>query len=111
MTPAQARQLALGLPGAVEKPHHDLTSFRLPGVKGKIFATLTPDGAELRAFIKDDHARDAWIAREPGACLPLFWGSKRCGVKVLLPAAEPSWVRELLAQAWRDNGGEHSPRA
>ena len=105
MTPAQARQLALGLPGAVEKPHHDLTSFRLPGVKGRIFATMTPDGVELRAFIKDDDARDAWIAREPGAVQPLYWGCKRCGVKVLLAHAKPAWVRPLLAQAWRDNGG------
>ncbi len=108
MTPAQARQLALGLPGAVEKPHHDLTSFRLPGVKGRIFATMTPDGAELRAFIKDDDARDAWIARDPGAVQPLYWGGKRCGVKVLLAHAKPAWGQPLLAQAWRDNGG---PRA
>jgi hypothetical protein len=106
VTPAQARALALGLPGAVEKPHHELTSFRLPGAKGRIFATMTPDGAELRAFIKDDDARDAWIAREPAAVEPLYWGAKRCGVKVLLAAAKPSWVKELLAQAWRENGGD-----
>lgn len=104
MTPAQARQLALGLPGAVEMPHHDLTSFRLPGPKGRIFATMTPDGAELRIFIKDDDARDAWIAREPSAIEPLFWGARRCGLKVLLGAAKPAWVKTLLAQAWRDNG-------
>lgn len=105
MTPAQARALALGLPGAVEKRHHELTSFRLPGAKGRIFATMTPDGAELRAFIKDDDARDAWIAREPAAVEPLYWGARRCGVKVLLAAAKPSLVKELLAQAWRENGG------
>ena len=105
MTPGQARALALGLPGAVEKPHHDMTSFRLPGAKGRIFATMTPDGAELRVFIKDDDARDAWIAREPDAIEPLFWGAKRCGVKVALAAAKPSWLRDLLAQGWRENGG------
>lgn len=105
MTPAQARALALGLPGAVEKPHHDLASFRLPGAKGRIFATLTPDGAELRVFIKDDDARDAWIAREPSAVAPLFWGAKRCGVKVALASAKAAWLKELLAQGWRDNGG------
>ena len=65
MNAQQARELALGLPGAVEKPHHELTSFRLP----------------------------------------LFWGAKRCGVKLRLAAARPASVRELLAQAWHDLGG------
>ncbi|HEY8876887.1 MAG TPA: MmcQ/YjbR family DNA-binding protein [Roseateles sp.] len=105
MNAEQARDIALGLPGAVEKPHHELTSFRLPGAKGRIFATLTPDGAELRVFIKDEAARDAWIAREAGVVEPLFWGAKRCGVKLLLAKAKPSWVKELLAQSWRENGG------
>jgi hypothetical protein len=105
MTPAQARAIALVLPGAVEKPHHELTSFRLPGAKGKIFATMTPDGAELRVFIRDEAARDAWIAREAGVVEPLFWGAQRCGVKLLLEKAKPAWIGELLAQSWRDNGG------
>ena len=52
MKAVQARELALAWPGAVERPHHDLTSFRLPGTKGRIFATMTPDGAELRVFLK-----------------------------------------------------------
>jgi hypothetical protein len=105
MDAAQARELALAFGGAVEKPHHELTSFRLPGAKGKIFATMTPDGAELRVFIKDENARDAWIAREAGVVEPLFWGAKRCGVKLRLAQAKPAWVKELLAQAWRENGG------
>lgn len=105
MTADQARALALGLPGAIEKPHHELTSFRLPGAGGRIFATMTPDGAELRVFIHNDDARDAWIAREAGVVEPLFWGAKRCGVKLRLAAAKPAWVGELLAQAWRDLGG------
>ena len=105
MDAARARALALALAGAVEKPHHDLTSFRLPGAKGRIFATLTPDGAELRVFIQSDDARDAWVAREPGAVEPLFWGARRCGVKVHLARAKPAWVEALLAQAWRDLGG------
>ena len=109
MKAEQARALALGLPGAVELPHHELTSFRLPGAKrattGRIFATMTPDSAELRVFIQDEDSRDAWSAREAGAVEPLFWGAKRCGVKVWLAKAKPGWVRELLAEAWRDLGG------
>jgi hypothetical protein len=105
MDAEQARALALGLSGAIEKPHHELASFRLAGAKGRIFATLTPDGAELRVFIRDEDARDAWIAREPQAIEPLFWGARRCGVKLRLAKARASWVQELLAQAWRDVGG------
>lgn len=104
MDAGKARELALALPGAVEKPHHELTSFRLPGAKGRIFATMTPDGAELRVFIQSDDARDAWIAREAGVVEPLFWGAKRCGVKLLLAKARPAWVKELLGQAWRELG-------
>lgn len=105
MTARQARDIALGLPGAVEKPHHELTSFRLPGAKGPIFATMTPDGAELRVFIKDEDSRDAWIAREAGAVESLLWGGKRRGVKVWLAKAKATWVQQLLAEAWRDLGG------
>ncbi|KQV48597.1 hypothetical protein ASC95_22045 [Pelomonas sp. Root1217] len=105
MNAQQARALALGLPGAVEKPHHELTSFRLPGAKGRIFATMTPDGTELRVFIKDEDSRDAWIDREAGVVEPLFWGAKRCGVKLLLANARPGCVKALLAQSWRENGG------
>ncbi|MBW8846148.1 MAG: MmcQ/YjbR family DNA-binding protein [Burkholderiales bacterium] len=109
MKAEQARALALGLPGAVEKPHHELTSFRLPGTKpgttGSIFATMTPDGAELRVFIKNEDSRDAWIAREAGAVESLLWGGKRRGVRVWLAKAKPGWVTELLAEAWRDLGG------
>ncbi|WP_457324584.1 MmcQ/YjbR family DNA-binding protein [Roseateles sp. P5_E11] len=105
MNAAQARAIALGLPGAVETPHHELTSFRLPGAKGKIFATMTPDGAELRVFIKDEDSRDAWIDREAGVVEPLFWSARRCGVKLLLAKAKLGCVKELLSQSWRENGG------
>jgi hypothetical protein len=105
MKPEQARALALGLPRAVEKPHHELTSFRLSGTQGRIFATMTPDGAELRVFIKDEDSRDAWIAREEGVVEPLFWGAKRCGVKLLLAKARPALAKELLIEAWNDLGG------
>ncbi|MBV8037885.1 MmcQ/YjbR family DNA-binding protein [Roseateles sp.] len=105
MDAGKARELALALPGAVEKPHHELTSFRMPGAKGRIFATMTHDGAELRVFIRDEAARDAWIARGAGVVEPLFWGGRRRGVKLLLAKARPTWVGELLAQSWRENGG------
>ncbi len=97
-----ARRLALALPGAVELPHHHLTSFR---VNGKIFATMTPDGAELRVFIQGEDARDAWLQREPEALSPLFWGGKRVGLGVALAKARASWVKALLTEAWQPRAG------
>ena len=90
----------MALPGMLEQPHHGLSSFRL--AKGGIVATLTPDGAELRVFLKSDDARDAWLQREPDAIAPQFWGAKRVGLAVRLAAAEPGWLGELLRQAWAE---------
>ena len=39
-----ARRIAMSLPEVTEEPHFEYTSFR---VKGKIFATAPPDGANL----------------------------------------------------------------
>lgn len=103
MTADQARALALALPGSLEQPHFQLASFR---IHGKIFAALTPDGAELRVFIKDEDARDAWLARQGEALSPLFWGARRVGLAVQLAAARPAWVRELLQLAWQERGGK-----
>lgn len=99
MTADDARRLALALAGAVEHPHHALTSFR---VRGKIFATMTPDGAELRVFVSDDEVRDHWIAVHPQAVAPLYWGRKRCGLAVRLAKARPEWVETLLELSWRE---------
>jgi predicted DNA-binding protein (MmcQ/YjbR family) len=99
MTAEQARALALALAGSSEQPHFDLASFR---VRGRIFATLTPDGRELRVFVKDEGARDAWLQREPEAIAPLFWGGKRAGLAVALAKARKPWLQELLTQAWKE---------
>jgi len=99
MTADDARRLALGLAGAVEQPHHELTSFR---VGGKIFATMTPDGAALRIFVSSDEVRDQWVAAEPEAVAPLFWGGRRRGLAVTLAKAEPGWVETLLRLSWQE---------
>lgn len=101
----RALALALALPGMVEKPHFELSSFRLE--PGGIVATLTADGAELRVFLKNEEARDAWLRREPQAITAQLWGGKRVGLAVRLALARSTWVRELLEQAWQ----ERAPRA
>ncbi len=43
----EVRPLGLSLPGATEEPHFEMASFR---VRGRIFATLPPDGAPSGAL-------------------------------------------------------------
>ena len=52
------RRLALALPEATEEPHFHLASFR---VKGKIFATVAPDGSYMNVFV-DDAQREVMVA-------------------------------------------------
>jgi hypothetical protein len=94
---AGVRKLALALPEATEQPHHDMTSFR---IRGKIFATMPPEGGRLHVFLTDD-AVASYCAEFPGAVEELWWGKKLSGCRVLLPQAERALVRELLAESWR----------
>jgi hypothetical protein len=93
---AQVRRFALSLPEASEEPHHDLSSFR---VRGKIFATVPPDGRHLHIFV-DEQQREPVVARLPAAFEKLWWGSKVVGVRVVLAKATSTMVNELLYSAW-----------
>jgi hypothetical protein len=93
---ARARSFALGLPGAVEQPHHDMSSFR---VAGKIFATVTPDETRLHVFVEEPEI-SATVAEDPAAFEPLYWGKALRGIRVLLAAAPENRIRELLTEAW-----------
>jgi hypothetical protein len=96
LTLADARRLALSVPGATEEPHHGMPSFR---VRGKIFATV-PDDGHIRVMVDADVAT-AVAAAEPDAFEELRWGAKLAGVTVDLAHADPGAVGELLEQAWR----------
>jgi len=74
-----------------------MTSFR---VRGKIFATVTPDEERLHVFV-DEPEIAASVAEDPAAFEPLLWGKAVRGLRVLLSAAPPGRVEELLAEAWR----------
>ena len=93
------RELALALPEAAESAHMDHPDFR---VRGKIFATLGPDGtwgmvkltpAQQADFVR---ARPEIFERIEGA-----WGA-RGATKVRLSSASPAAVRRALAAAWRN---------
>jgi hypothetical protein len=94
---AGVRRLALALGEATEEPHHELTSFR---VRGKIFATMPPEGGRVHVFLPED-AVASYCAEFPAAVEELWWGKKLSGCRVLLPHADRALVRELLTESWR----------
>ncbi len=93
---AGVRKLALALPEATEQPHHDLTSFR---VRGKIFATMPPDGGRLHVFLADDQVA-SYCAEFPDAVEELWWGKKLRGCRIVLAHADRALVSELLSESW-----------
>jgi hypothetical protein len=92
----RARQFALSLPGATEEPHHDMASFR---VRGKIFATVPPDGDYLHVFL-DEPESAAWVSEHPDGYELLRWGKRVTGLRVRLGHAPDDQVRELLEESW-----------
>ena len=92
----RARAFALSLPEATEEPHHDMSSFR---VRGKIFATVPPDGEHLHVFLDEPEAA-AWASEHPGGYELLRWGKRVAGLRVALGEAPDDQVRELLEESW-----------
>jgi len=93
---AQVRRFALSLPEVTEEPHFEYSSFR---IRGKIFATVPPDGKHLHLFVSEDE-REIAIALEPKFLEELHWGARVVGLRVSLPKAKPKVVTRLLEQAW-----------
>jgi hypothetical protein len=91
------RKLALALPEATEQPHHDMTSFR---VRGKIFATMPPDGGRLHVFLPEGEVA-SYCEEFPSAVEELWWGKKLSGCRVILRLADRALVREMLDESWR----------
>jgi hypothetical protein len=95
VTTAEARRVALALPGAIEADHHGRPSFR---VGGKIFATLW-DENHLNVMLDEPGILTA-VAAHPVTCAERWWGKRLSAVQVTLDAADPALVTELLTDAW-----------
>jgi hypothetical protein len=91
----EVRRLALSLPEATEEPHFHLSSFR---VKGKIFATVAPDGSFMNVFV-DDAQREIMVTVDPKAYESLKWG-KMSYLHVHIAAAKARDVKALLRASW-----------
>ena len=96
LTVEQVRRFARALPEVSEQPHFHMASFR---VKGKIIATLAPDGSYLNVFV-DDAPRETMVAMNPRAYETLRWGKRIAGLHVHLEVAKPQDVAALLRLAW-----------
>jgi len=94
---AAVRRLALAFSEATEQPHHDMTSFR---IRGKIFATMPPEGGRLHLFLAEPDVA-SYCAEFPSAVEELWWGKRLSGCRVLLRHADRALVREMLAESWR----------
>jgi hypothetical protein len=92
---AQARDLALALPEAVEQDHHGRPSFR---VGGKIFATQWDD-EHMNVMLDEDGIRTA-LHRRPAFCEEVWWGKKLAAVRVDLIRVDSGTLADLLADAW-----------
>jgi hypothetical protein len=93
------RKLALALPEAVESSHMHHPDFR---VRGKIFATLGPNGTW--GMVKLDLEQQAAFVREDPLAfqaIPGGWGA-RGATKVVLAAATAATLKPALAAAWRN---------
>jgi hypothetical protein len=99
MTPNQFRSVALGLPEASEGAHMDHPDFR---VRGKIFASLGPEGDWAMVKLTPDQ-QASLVRAEPRVYEPFAgaWG-RRGSTKVRLAAAKRASVERALIAAWRN---------
>ncbi len=103
LTPYDARELALALPGTVEQDHHGRPSFR---VGGRIFATLWSD--ERMNVMLDEGGILTALDLHPEACEPVHWGKRLAAVGVRYADADRELAAELLEDAWEEKGGVRS---
>jgi hypothetical protein len=99
MTADDFRALALALPEAAEDEHMGHPDFR---VRGKIFATLGPDGDWGMVKLTPDQQR-LFVRTSPAAFAPVDggWG-RRGATRVTLAVADEPTVRQALTAAWRN---------
>ena len=100
MTQDQFRQIALGLPGALEGSHMGHPDFR---ANGRIFATLSPSGTE--GMVKLTPAQQqVFIDANAGVFTPASgaWGRQGCTM-VLLERLDGEVLGEAMTLAWQNS--------
>jgi hypothetical protein len=99
MTSNDFRRIATSLPEAVESSHMDHPDFR---VRGKIFATLFPDGHWGVVKLTPEQ-QTILIRAEPEVFVPVKGGWGRRGyTQVRLEIVEEPALQNAMATAWRN---------
>jgi hypothetical protein len=94
---ADVREIALALPDARERGHHEVTDFR---VADKIFCTLPKKGWFGLRITTDEQA--ALVAEGSETFVPASgqWG-RQGWTLVRMDGIDRSYAQELIAEAWR----------
>lgn len=95
------RAIALSLPGVIEKPHFDRTSFRVDGRGGKTLATMLADGSSANLVLTPEE-QDMLCTAEPSlfAPVPNKWGEKGW-TTLTLAYADQATLQSASRMAWR----------
>lgn len=96
VTLAQARRLALGLPGSVEGPSYGTPGYR---VNGKLFARFRDDGATLVVGVDQD-LRGGFIQSNPKAFFITDHYRNYDWMLVRLSAVTRGELEDMLRLAW-----------
>lgn len=97
MTAVDIRQLALSLPEALEAPHFEKASFR---VRGKIFATLSPDGDSVVLRLPVE-IKESLLQSDAAAVVPLPGAWNRGGwTQIAIRRMETAKLADLIRLAW-----------
>jgi hypothetical protein len=101
MTETQFRRLALSFKGAIERSHMNHPDFRA-GERGKIFATIGPDGTWGMVKLTPEQQAH-FVGAAPEAFKPAAgaWGRGGSTIVTFKPAKVAA-VRIALEQAWRN---------
>lgn len=97
MTPDGFREVALGLPGAIEGAHMNHPDFR---ANGRIFASLhTGDATGMVKLTPEEQAE--FLKLKPAMFRPSSgaWGRQGC-TDVILARADPRTLRQAMTLAW-----------
>ena len=98
MTPNDFRKIALAMQDAFEGEHMAHPDFR---AKGRIFATLHPDGKQGMVKLTPDQ-QQIFMRENPSTFTPASgaWGRQGCTM-VQLSAVEEETLGEAMTLAWR----------
>jgi hypothetical protein len=97
-TEADARRIALGLPGAYERASYEgQASFR---TKARIFAFLASDPSGLLVWVDSHDERDAMVAGEPDKFFTSRHYAGQPALLIRLARVDVEELGELITNSW-----------